>query len=158
MVVSGCGGYTDRVEVVPASVRNVTIHNFNSLQIAKSCQRSGWTSLMFGCPEVRGHAHTLSRAAVISRAGPQRNCLWIFQVFTSWTNLEQHRFSMRRSLYSVFRTTSHNFPGQKRVLSVYMLAEPWRRDVANDLQLQARTSMCNFSECFEGNRVVFATL
>lgn len=93
---------------------------------------------MFGCPEVRGHGHTLSRAAVISKAGPQRNCLWIFQVFTSWTNLEQHRFPMRKrgeTLFSVLRTTSQNFPGQKQFLSAYMLAEPWRRDVANDLQL-----------------------
>lgn len=111
MFISRCGGSTHRVEVVPASIRNVTLHIYDSLQITKSHQWSNWNYLMSGCQEVRGHGHTLSRAGVISMAGPQRNCLWIFQVFVSWTNLDQHRFPMRKmeeTLCSLLTTISQN--------------------------------------------------
>lgn len=82
---------THRVEVVPASHRDVTVHT----QHALPTKIWSWVMLkvMSGCLEVRGH--TLSRAAVIRRAGPHRNCLWMLQVFLSSTNLKQHTFPVR---------------------------------------------------------------
>lgn len=56
-------------------------------------------------------------------AGPQRNCLWILQVFVSWTNLDQHRFPMRKmeeTLCSLLTTISQNFLAKSLFLSVCM--------------------------------------
>lgn len=88
--------YTHRVEVVPACVRNIAIHVPGSLSITESVNRTrsrltAKTVTLFDEPaflEILNTAewkkgesvlcvcvYTGSRAGVIRRAGPQRNCL-----------------------------------------------------------------------------------
>lgn len=113
---------------------------------------------MSGWPEVRGH--TLSRAAVISRAGPHRNCLWMLQVFLSSTNLKQHRFPVRTEEPQTPHD-SYWFPSHRRSLqvssvsmaTVLLLPAELRPHLRSLLVQQGSDDCASFGVSFKHQRV-----
>lgn len=87
---------THRFVLVPAASRNVATHHPGILSITNQLVTRkpervlpNRTSEIVPSYFCQGGAclHTLLSAGVMRRAGPQRNCLSIFQVFLSLTNL-----------------------------------------------------------------------
>lgn len=94
---------THRVEVIPACCRKIAIHIPGPLSVTKSVNQKSeskeiiqkyrllyqklFESCMCDICIIEQCVRTWSRAGVISRAGPQRNCLQMFHVVLSFTNL-----------------------------------------------------------------------